>query len=172
MRKDDFRNQLVAASFAALRFGQKYVKNRLSHNLTYVVLLNQSYDGHKTDEEVVFPFDIGKVKSGLNEEEVVDLLWREGRCPVWINISAIGSERKVTLVQLCCCGRYHSDESKMYYYWQGTQPFGIKSPYLRGKWKNGKWVDGQKFKLPGTKKALEDVTAMNEIVLKGLDKNK
>lgn len=154
MRKEDFHNQLRAASFSALRFGQEYVSNRLSHHLTYVVVLNQSADGNRKDDEIVYPEDDGKIHSGLSEIEVVELLHREDRCPQWIDISVAGADKKTTLFRLLCCGRYHADESRLYYYWQGSQPFGIKSPVLPANLKEGK-----KFKLKKPNKAIEDITA-------------
>ncbi len=152
MRKEDFHNQLIAASFAALRFGQEYVSNHLSHDLTYVVVLNQSCDGNRKDDEIVYPEDDGKIHSGLSHVEVVDLLHREDRCPQWIDISVAGADEEVTLLKLLCCGRYHADESRLYYYWQGSQPFGIKSPVLPFDWKEGK-----KFELEKPSKAIEDI---------------
>ncbi|MBC8391091.1 MAG: hypothetical protein H8E17_00780 [Deltaproteobacteria bacterium] len=166
MRKEDFHNQLIAASFASLCFGQEYVSNRLSHDLTYVVLLNQSYDGHRKEDEIVFPEDDGKICSDLSQLELVDLLHRDGRCPMWIDIQVAGADKKRTLMSLRCCGRYHDDESRMYYYEQGTQPFGIKSPDLSHAWRE-KFIHQhtrkvKKFKLKNPSKAIEDIISFQE----------
>lgn len=149
MRREDFHNQLTAASFDALRFGQEYVSNRLSLKLTYVAVLNQSYDENRKEDEVVYPEDDGKIVPCATEREVVDLLYRKCRCPQWIDISVAGADKTATLLRLLCCGRYHHDETRLYYYQRGTQPFGIKSPDLPPGWK-----DGNKFKLHKRDKAL------------------
>jgi hypothetical protein len=86
MRKEDFHNQLIEASSAALHFGQQYVSNCLSQNFAYVVVLNQSNDGNREKDEIIYPEDNGKIYSGLSQTEVVELLYREGRCPEWIDI--------------------------------------------------------------------------------------
>ncbi len=158
MRKEDFHNQLTAASFEALRFGQKYIINHLSNDITYVVVLNQSYDGHRKEDEIVYPEDDGKIYSDLSQVQVVDLLHREECCPQWIDISVEGADKKKTLLRLLCCGRYHADESRLYYYEQGTQPFGIKSPNFPSGWKEGK-----KFKLKKPSKAIEDIVTKNSL---------
>jgi hypothetical protein len=138
MRKEDFRIQLIASSFFATRFAQNYVCEVLPFNFRYVVSLNESYDGNRQPDEVVYPDDNGKVLCDLSEDGVVDLLLRENRCPQWIDIAVAGASEEITLLGLCCCGRYHGDESRLYYYESGTQPFGIKSPALPPDWKEGK----------------------------------
>lgn len=152
MRKEDFYHQLIAASSATLRIGQQYVSNHLNHDLAYVVVLNQSYDAERKNDEIVYPEDNGKVHCHLSQLEVVDLLHRDNRCPMWIDISVAGADEKVTLLILLCCGRYHADESRLYYNWQGTQPFGIKSPNLPFDWK-----EGTKFELKKPSVAIEDI---------------
>ena len=143
MRQEDFQSQLLAATFAAIRFGQNYVVNRLPLDVRYMVVLNQSCDDHRKDDEVVYPADDGRIEMGLTVQGVLDLLHRDGRCPQWIDISVAGADRDVTLLRLLCCGRFHGDEIRMYYYEQGTQPFGIKSPNLPPGWK-----EGEKFRVP------------------------
>lgn len=161
MKKEDFCNQLTSASSAALRFGQQYVSNCLSQNVIYVVALNQSHDGNRKEDEIIYPEDDGKIYSGLSQIEVVELLYREERCPEWINIRVAGADRDVTLVSLECCGRYHCDESKLYYTWNGTQPFGIKSPILPHDWK-----EGEKFELRSPSKAIEEIIVRNSWIFK------
>ncbi len=149
MRREDFHSQLLAATFAAITFGQEHVKNRLSLSVRYVALLNQSYDDNREPDEVVFPDDDGRIECDLTDQSVVELLHRDDRCPQWIDISVVGSDRTTTLICLRCCGRYHGDESRLYYYPSGTQPFGIKSPHLPFGWR-----EGRKFRIPRPDKAV------------------
>ena len=154
MRREDFHVQLLAATFSALRFGQEFVKNRLSLKVAYVALLNESCDGNREDDEIVYPEDDGRIVTDLTGREVVDLLHRDGRCPQWIDISVAGADREATLLRLLCCGRYHGDESRLYYFDQGTQPFRIKSPVLPPDWK-----EGVEFRFKKPSKALKDIVA-------------
>lgn len=142
MRKEQFHTQLLAATFAALRLAQDYVENHLSLNVKYVAVLNRSYDGIREPDERVYPDDKGKIIPDLSDTDVVDLLYRDDACPQWIDISVAGASKGVTLVRLLCCGRYHGDETRMYYYLDGTQPFGIKTPDLPDGWE-----EGMRFKL-------------------------
>ena len=100
----------------------------------------------------MFPEDDRKVVSDLNDVAVVDLLYRDSSCPQWIDIAVCGADKKTSLLELTCCGRYIGDPSRMYYYQTGHQPFGIKSPNLPIDWK-----PGMKIKLPKPNKALAKI---------------
>ena len=161
MEKEAFHNQLIAATAAALDFGQQYISNSISQNLTYVAILNQSHDANREQDEIVYPEDDGKIYLNLSQTEVVKLLYRESRCPEWIDIRISGTDRETTLIELGCCGRYHFDETKMYYTWNGTQPFGVKSPFLPYDWKKG-----EKFELGTPSKAIEEIITRNSWLFK------
>lgn len=162
MKREDFQSQLIEATFAAIKFGQRYVSNCLTQNVTYVVVLNQSCDGNREKDEIIYPEDNGKIYSGLSQSEVAELLYREGRCPEWIDIRIAGADGDVTLIELECCGRYHDNDSKLYYTWQDTQPFGIKSPFLPAPF----WKEGEVFELKKPDKAMEDIIARNSFIFK------
>ncbi len=150
MRRQAFHNQLMSATFQALIFGQKFVKNTLSADVIYLVRLNQSCDDSRSDDEMVYPEDDGRIEVLNSSIDVVELLCRNEECPQWIDISVFGSDKHKTLLKLECCGRFHSDENRMYYFSNGTHPFGIKSPYLRP------WLKpSQKFSLPSTINAIK-----------------
>ena len=150
MRPQDFRTQLTAATFDAIHFAKKFLKKHPPIDAQYVALLNQSYDKNCKDDTCVYPEDDGRIEYNLTERAVRELLLRDGRCPQWIDISVIGADSRISLVQLLCCGRYVGDESEMYYYEQGSQPFGIKSPVLPVG-----WTEGRRFALPKPVLALE-----------------
>ena len=148
MRQVQFHNQLLAATHAALRFGQSYVRNRLYLDTEFVAVLNQSYDANRASDEVVYPADEGRVVEGLSDGGAVDLLHRGGRVPAWIDISVLAVANRRTVMRLLCCGRYRADEERLYYHARGSQPFGIKSPdFPPSRW-------GQRFWLPRAAKAL------------------
>jgi hypothetical protein len=139
----EFHQLLLTASNNAARFAERYVTPRLPDNFRYHVLLNQSFDGNATPDEVLYPQDDGKEVVRDSDKEVVALLYREGRCPEWIDVSveAIGSG--FTLLRMLCCGRFTNDLKKMYYSNRGLGPFGIKSPELPPD-----YVEGSRFNIP------------------------
>ena len=143
MTEFEFRHLLLKASEHAVRFGERYVVQELPSTFRYHVQLNQSFDGNATSDEVLYPEDGGKEAVRVSAETVVALLFRDGRCPEWIdvNVEAVGTG--FTLLSLLCCGRYTNDRKKMYYEDQGLGPFGIKSPYLPPD-----YVEGTKFDIP------------------------
>jgi hypothetical protein len=146
MRAQDFSTRLDAASFYATRFAATMFKDKLPYKFRYCVLLNYSYDAHHKEDEIVYPEDEGIIHRDLEAKEVVDLLCRENRVPQWIDISVEFKGSDHTNLTLLCCGRYHSDDDRLFYYEQGTQPFGIKSPNLPIRLK-----EGSRFRLPKEK---------------------
>jgi len=142
MQEPDFRVLLIAASFEATRFGQRYVHDYLRFTFRYVVHLNQSSDFDVAPGSVLYPEDEGKVLQIDTEEGVVDLLFRDGRCPEWIDVSVHAVDPSFTVLRLLCCGRFTSERHLLYYEGGGFGPFGIKSPDLEFGMK-----DGDKIKL-------------------------
>ena len=138
MTPAQFHILLVAASFVSLRLAQRYVSHDLPiGGFRYGVSLNQSHDAAATQDERVFPSDEGRIVEGLTEQEVVALLCRNGTCPEWIDIYPEAVGPGVTLFRLLCCGRFTPDPAKMYYTSRGLGPFGIKSPVLPPKFREG-----------------------------------
>jgi hypothetical protein len=130
MTRVEFIGLLHKASVASVDFARRYVRNRLPDTYRYHLALNQSFDGHATPEERVFPEDDGREHTSVSMEGVADLLLRDGRCPEWIDVSVEAEGADYTLLRLLCCGRYSEDRSRMYYTDRGMGPFGIKSPTL------------------------------------------
>ena len=149
MRANDFTIRLVAASFLATRFAASMVKDKLPFEFRYCVLLNSSHDGNREPDEIVYPEDENLFHENLQEEEVVELLCRDERVPQWIDIAVAYSTGKYSHLSLQCCGRYHSDDNRLYYYERGTQPFGIKSPNLPFPYN-----EGRRFRLPREREIL------------------
>lgn len=138
MTKEEFLFHLKGASFVAMKFAEAYVKNKLTTNFRYDVTLSVSHDNPSLTQFDVYPEDNGVVKKDLTDEEVVDLLYRKGKVPVWIDINIIKTNRKTTTLMLLCAGRYSDDKNEYYYNSNGSGPFGVKSPALPIDYKEGK----------------------------------
>jgi len=143
MRPEDFRLRLDAASFYATHFATTMVTDVLPYEFRYCALLNASCDSNREIDELVYPEDDDILHENIDADEVVRLLCRDHRVPQWIDISVGFSTSSHSHLCLICCGRYHSEDSRLYYYSQGTQPFGIKSPTLPPRHK-----DDEAFQLP------------------------
>ena len=137
MTKPEFNVLLIAASFEATRFGQKFAKQTLPFAFRYRAHLNYSFDKHALRDDVLYPEDDGKVVDLSSEEDAVSLLWRDGRCPEWIDIAVDAVSLEFTLLRLLCCGRFTAAQERLYYHKRGFGPFGIKSPNLPYGWSEG-----------------------------------
>jgi hypothetical protein len=142
MTKREFLFHLSGSSIIAFKFAENYIKNKLTTNFKYNVILNASNDNPKLKEFDIYPEDNGIIKLDLTEKEVVELLYRNNKIPVWIDINVLKSSRKSTTFNLLCAGRYSSEKKEYYYNENGSGPFGIKSPKLPINYKEGK-----KFKI-------------------------
>lgn len=121
---------LAEASRHAFVFARQFAENDLPESFRYHVLLNQSFDGNASEGERVYPEYDGVEHSSVSADDAVNVLVRDGRCPAWIDVSVEAENASFTLIRLLCCGRYTDDPKRFYYTYQGTGPFGIKSPDL------------------------------------------
>lgn len=140
MDKPSFSALLDEVTLIDRDFALRFVSNPLPESFRYFVRLNQSLDHHLVAGELVFPEDdalYDKLLGPMNAAAAVDLLWREGLIPEWIDISVVQVDLDHTYMELRCCGRYTADESLLYYARRNTGPFGIKSPILPGNWSKG-----------------------------------
>lgn len=143
MTSDEFRIRLNLVAAEAVVFARAFVENELSDAVRFHVFLNQSHDGNATAQERVFPEDDGREFGCLTDQEVVDVLFRDGCCPEWIDVAVEGQSSTETRVRLLCCGRYTSDDRLLYYQDRKTRPFAVKSPDLPPRFEAG-----EKFRLP------------------------
>lgn len=142
MTKDEFLKLLRKSSRSSYDFAKRHVTNKLPTDFKYSVNLNSSFDDPTLTEFDIYSEDNGKIINLIDENEVVELLCRKGKLPVWIDISVESVYKNKTIFRLDCAGRYSDDEKEFYYNKQGTGSFGIKSPILPIS-----YVEGQKFKL-------------------------
>ncbi|UKN02005.1 hypothetical protein K6119_00555 [Paracrocinitomix mangrovi] len=137
----EFDNLLTKATEFAFEFGQRYVSNMLPKSFVYEVQLNMSYDDPSLTQFDLYPEDDHKIINGLNKTEVIDLLLRKNKVPVWIDISVKDITETNTVINLLCSGRYSAEPEELYYQDNGTGPFGIKSPILPFGFKEGEKFD-------------------------------
>ncbi|WP_075186522.1 hypothetical protein [Teredinibacter haidensis] len=128
--REAFGNNLLSASRHALEFARTLVIKELPDDVKYVVCLGASYDGNPLESgEITFPEDYNENMRIFDEcEKVINLLWRDGKVPEWINISVASEEDGFTNVRLDCCGRYSSDPEQIYHAHEGRAPFHVLGP--------------------------------------------
>ena len=141
MEKHTFHEHLARATFEALKCARELVHNRLPDSIGYMVHLSVSYDGNPLEPgEHVYPEDVarhGKKLGPLATEGVVELLWRDGLVPEWIDIAVARTDGTQTFMELLCCGRFTDSAEHLYYSGTEVCPFGVKSPYLPPDWEKG-----------------------------------
>ncbi len=128
MNKPDFLFLLLGASYASFKFAKEFVKNDLKPEFKYDLELNISHDNPELKQFDIYPEDNEKKHFDLTDKEVVEILWRNNKVPVWIDIAVSKADRKKTTFRLLCAGRYSDDKNEFYYTDGGSGPFGIKSP--------------------------------------------
>jgi len=97
----------------------------------YRILLNRSYDANADlTQEWLYPDDSLNGRDvalrECSEEEAVDVLWRQGRIPEWIDAKIVGETGEATLIELTCCGRFTANEDLLYHQSGGHPPFSLK----------------------------------------------
>ncbi|HRK82191.1 MAG TPA: hypothetical protein PLZ12_12185 [Saprospiraceae bacterium] len=142
MTNEAFFELLITASQLAYDFAKDFVTDELPANFKYSVSLSQSFDDRSSTLFDFFPDDDDKSLEFIDAAEAVEVLFRNNKVPVWIDISVESTFNQHTVFRLLCAGRYSSDEQALYYANNGTGSFGIKSPALPVD-----FVEGKKFKL-------------------------
>jgi hypothetical protein len=142
MTKAEFLILLNGASYISYKFAKNYVKDKLVPEFKFDVLLNQSSDDPSLKQYDMYPEDDGKLIESISDKEVVELLFRNGKVPVWIDVAVLNAEKNHTVLRLLCAGRYSENKEEYYYNSGGTGPFGIKGPNLPIG-----YIEGKKFKL-------------------------
>ncbi|MES9536577.1 hypothetical protein [Actinomadura sp. NPDC000600] len=135
MNREVFAARFAASTRAAWEVAQSLVSEDLPEPLVFRVRLNQSYDGHPPQSgELRFPEDSARNRavelSRCDAETVVAELWRDGHVPEWVNVAAVSETGTATVVEVVCCGRFTSDDSRLYHSEEGTPPFHVLSPVL------------------------------------------
>lgn len=128
MTKEEFLYLLLGASYVSYRFAKNFVIEELPPDFKYDVYLNYSSDDPSLIQFDLYPDDDNRVIENLTDKEVMELLNRNNKVPVWIDISVFKSNSDFTVFRLLCAGRYSGNPEEYYYQKRGSGPFGIKSP--------------------------------------------
>jgi hypothetical protein len=125
-----FEKNLIFATQHAFEFACTLVINVLQDKIRYLVYLGTSYDVNPLEkDEYIFPEDYTERKRFFsNSIEIVELLWREGKVPEWIDVSVESEDGEYTYVSLKCCGRYSNDVKHIYHAHEGRAPFHVLGP--------------------------------------------
>lgn len=142
MKKEEFLFRLQSASLIALKFAERYVKDKLVTDFKYNVILTVAGNIVGTKQFDIYPEEKDIIRLNLTDNEVVDLLYRNNKIPIWIDISVLKSSRKSTTFNLLCSGKYSDDNEDYYYNQNASGPFGIKGPKFPLD-----YVEGEKFRL-------------------------
>lgn len=142
MEKDEFARLLQKSSDMARDVAEEFVTNRLPHSYRYLININEPYteDVLQEDEEC-FPEEsmaYDELTKPMTSDEVITNLWKSGKVPVWIDVSAYRTDENFTYMRLLCCSRHSAVHKLFYYEDNGTGPFGIKSPDFPPGWQEDK----------------------------------
>lgn len=145
MQRETFERRLREASERARDVARELVEESLPDAILFRVRLNASYDGKPMrDDERVFPedsnFELAMRLSRCSGEEVVNILWRDGLVPEWVDLSVVGHLGTATLIQVKACGRFTRNERRLYHKHQGRPPFHVLGVALPVD-----YAEGQKF---------------------------
>ena len=131
MEKETFKERLVHATIEAHQFASKFIEECLPTSFRYRILSNPTIaDTPLLSGELASRDDSARERAesqqNLYLDDIVGILWRNGKVPIWINIAAFDETGSETLIELTCSDDFTSDEALLYQ----TQfpPFEIHSP--------------------------------------------
>jgi hypothetical protein len=142
MDRDTFTARFHRASAQARDFARGFVVEPLPDALRFRVRLNSSYDGNPlVGDEVVYPEDGGFERAlalhDVGADEVLAVLWRDGRVPEWVNLGVIGELGAATLIEVLACGRFSALKDHLYHEHEGYAPFHVVGPSLPVEYEEG-----------------------------------
>lgn len=131
MNVSEFSRLLDVSTANAIAFAKTMLLDELPDKYVYRIFPNQSYDGNREDDEIVYPTDSLASLNDYREmtrDDCIRFLYRDGRIAEWIDISVGAADSNFTYVDCRCCGRFTDNDEKLYYNHTNCGPFGIKSP--------------------------------------------
>ncbi|MDB5218707.1 MAG: hypothetical protein JWO86_6634 [Myxococcaceae bacterium] len=124
----------VKAAAAARDFARRFIEEPLPDAMHFRVHLNSSYDVNAGPDFKLFPEDSSEAApletKSVDADKVVDVLWREGYVPQWVDIVVVGETGATSVLDVVACGRFTDDERRLYYTDTGIAPFSPKGPSL------------------------------------------
>lgn len=130
LSRDTFSKNLNDAVCQSRDFARTLVIENLPDKMFFIVTLGASYDGNPLEEgEQTFPDDYADNNREItSQNEIVNLLWRNGKVPEWINVQVCRQNDKFTFIELTCCGRFSDREEHIYHIGEGKAPFHVLGP--------------------------------------------
>ena len=115
-----------------------FVAESLPPQVVFLIEANASYDGNPLeDDEEVFPLDSEQGLIGpLDAEGAASWLWRDGKIPEWINVTAYDVVEERTHVRISCCGRFTAQDAHLYHRHEGYPPFHVLGPPVSLDWES------------------------------------
>ena len=128
MNKNEFRQRLDFATKQVFELTRQFCINELVDNYRFILVPSaRTYDEHLTSREQDVLAIWNKYENTLlTADEIVDMLVRDSKVPLWINITISESREEVTIIELLCSRRLRNDEEL--HHNQETPPFHILSP--------------------------------------------
>lgn len=116
MEKEKFEKQLREATIEVVNFTLRYCSNELCENYEYVIVPNvRDKSGHLNKEELkTLSLWNKKQNKRLPFEQVINLLYNNGRVPLWINITVYQSLGSMTVIELLCSRRLREEQELMH----------------------------------------------------------
>lgn len=140
MTRDQFSEHLRQSTLRSHELALMCVENDLKPPFTFLVKLNQSYDGNPPAGGEVIPKEIrakGNSTIGpLSHDEVVSLLWLDGLVPEWVDIIPWEATSGGLTFQLTCCGRFAEEVPLLYHQQEGFPPFHAPGVWMPFEWKS------------------------------------
>lgn len=140
MTREEFSQNFTKATLRSHELALMDVENELKRPFSFLLELNQSYDGNPLAPGEVIPKEVrakgGKAIGPLSHKEVVALLWRDGLVPEWVDITPWEAQPTGLTFQLLCCGRFTKDESHLYHKKEGYRPFHAPGVWIPPDWES------------------------------------
>jgi hypothetical protein len=134
MDRSIFEQHFVEAAAAARDFARQFIEETLPDAMRFRVHLNMSHDRNAAPDFKLFPEDSSGARElafeALDVKQVIDVLWRDGYVPQWVDLMVVGETGDVTVLDVVTCGRFIDDEQRLYYSESGIAPFSPKGPWL------------------------------------------
>jgi hypothetical protein len=134
MDRNTFANHFLESATVARDCAGRYLEEALPAELRFRVRLNSSYDHNLNSDEVVYPddstLDRAEAVSDLGADAVIDLLFRDGKVPEWVDINVMDETGSATLIQARVCGRFTANDERLYHQHEGYPPFHCQGPAL------------------------------------------
>ena len=134
MDRSVFTRHFMEAAAQTRDFARKFIEEPLPDAMRFRVHLNMSHDANAAAVFRLFPEDSSATREletkNLAAEDVVDLLFRDGYVPQWVDLSVGGETGRETVIDVVACRRFIDDEQRLYYAHTGIAPFSPKGPSL------------------------------------------